>query len=698
MQQSGRLETDIVLLGAGHAHVEVLRRFALKPEPGVRLTLISPEPEIPYSAMLPGLIRGDYSFDQAHIDLAPLAAMARARLILAEATTFDPRTRIVFIPGRPAVAFDILSIDIGGLSAMPDQEGIGVKPIERFLAQLEQLVTRLPDGARLAVIGGPGGAELALALARRFAGRLRLTLVSAVPDPVPRAPASVQRAVRQALVEAGVELVFAVTASFLRGGRLGLSDGSSIDADAAIWANGAVGPPMLAASGVSCDEAGCIHVSRSLRSVSHDFIFAAGDCASVEGAQRPKSDVGAASAGATLAGNLRRAIRRKQLRPWRRRQDVLAILGLGEGRAVAWCGGLAVQGHLIWRLKDHIDRAWMRKHTDMRMPPDPDDAVRHGNLDANVGAHSLPAVPHDHGPDLMNGSDDASVVKPPPGKLLVQSIEHLRAFLDDPYVFGQIAAAHALSDIHAMGAEPWTAMATASVSHASPARMRSDLAAMLEGATSMLRGDGCSLVGRHCSGAEDVALGFSVTGLVSPDAILRKSGLRPGDRLILTKPLGTGIILAAHQRGEARSQWLLAAIASMQTTNAVAARAIRGFAPRATTRVTGFGLAGQLTEMLNASRSAAALWQEAIPALPGALALARRGIESPLAEPNRQWIGRMPNAELLVDPQTSGGLLVGVPATRSAGCLAALRDAGVDAAEIGEVEPLREGHAPLRLS
>jgi selenide,water dikinase len=697
MQQSGRVETDIVLLGAGHAHVEVLRRFALKPEPGVRLTVISPEPETPYSAMLLGLIRGDYSFDQAHIDLTPLAAMARARLILAEATAFDPQTRTVIIPGRPAVAFDILSIDIGGLSDRPDHQGIGVKPTGRFLAELEQLVMSLPAGARIAVIGGgPTDSELALALARRLAGHLRLTLVSTAPDAAPGAPASVHRVVRQALVEAGVELVFAVTASFLRNGRLGLSDGSSIDADAAIWATGVLGPPILAASGVSCDEAGCIRVSRTLRSVSHDFIFAAGDCASVEEAHRPNPDAGATRAGAALAGNLRRAVRGRQLRPWRRQKDPLAILGLGDGRAVAWCGPIAIQGHLIWRLKDQLDRTWMRKYTDMRMPADPDDAVRYGGLDTKAGI--LSAVPRDQGPDLMNGLDDASVIKPPSGKLLVQSVEHLQAFLDDPYVFGQIAAAHALSDIHAMGAEPWTAITTASVPYGPPGKMRSDLAAMLAGATSVLRGDGCSLVGRRCSEAEEVALGFSVTGLVSPEAILRKSGLRPGDRLILTKPLGTGIILAAHQRGKARSQWLLAATASMQMTNAVAVRVIWEFAPRAATDVTGLGLAGHLTEMLDASRSAAALWQEAIPALPGALALARRGIESPLAELNRQWVGRMPNAELLVDPQTSGGLLVGVPAARAAGCLAALRDAGVDAAEIGEVEPLREGYSPIRLT
>lgn len=703
MQPTGPIETDIVLLGAGHAHVEVLRRFAMKPWPGVRLTLIGREPETPYTGMLPGLIRDDYTHEQAHIDLAPLAASARARLIVGEAATFDPQARSVRIPGRPDVPFDILSIDIGGLPAMPEGSGIGVKPIGRFLDRLTRLETELPTGARVAIVGGgPGGAELALALSHRFAGRLRLILVSATPEPVQAAPAAVRRTVRQALVDAGIELVCGVTASGLSNNRLGLSDGSFIEADAALWATGVVGPPILAASGVACDASGCIRVARTLVSISHDFIFAAGDCASVEGASRPKAGVWAVRAGAPLAENLRRAALRIQLKPWRPQSDALAILGLGNGKAVAWRNGIAVQGHLVWRLKDFIDRRWMRMYTKMRMPTDPGDPMRCGGCGAKVSADvlsaALAAIPRDRGPELLDHPDDASVVKPPPGRLLIQSVDHFRAFLDDPFVFGQITAAHALSDIHAMGAEPWTALAIASVPYGPSHKMRADLTAMLQGATEVLRGDGCSLVGGHSAEAAEAALGFSVTGLVNPNAVLRKSGLRPGDHLILTKPLGTGIILAGHMRGVAKAQWLVAAIESMRTTNAEAVRIARGFAPRAATDVTGFGLAGHLKEMLDASGVAAVLWLDAIPTLPGAKLLAARGIESTLAETNRHWLGRIPNTELLADPQTSGGLLIGVSANRAVACVRAMRDAGIDAAAIGEVVATRDGEPPLRLN
>ena len=322
MQSPRPIETDIVLLGAGHAHLEVLRRFAMRPEPGVRITLIGREPETPYTGMLPGLIRSEYTHQQAHIDLAPLAALANARLVLAEATSFDPEARTIAIPGRPDIPFDLLSVDVGGIPVTPPGAGIAVKPIGGFLDRLHRLEAELPPGARIAVVGGgPGQAwSWPWPCPVRFAGQLRLVLVSATADPIATAPATARRAARQALVEAGVELVCGVTATALAGDRLLLSDGSYIEVATALWATGVEGPAMLAASGIACDRAGCIRITHELRSVSHNHIFAAGDCASLDGEPRPKAGVWAVRAGAPLAENLRRAAcRASPLRTWRTR-------------------------------------------------------------------------------------------------------------------------------------------------------------------------------------------------------------------------------------------------------------------------------------------------------------------------------------------------------------------------------------------
>jgi selenide, water dikinase len=714
MLPSAPITTDLVLLGAGHAHVEVLRRFAMRREPGVRLTLIGREPETPYTGMLPGLIRGDYTFAQVHIDLAPLAASAGARLILAEATEIDLVERRLAVTGRPDMPFDILSIDIGGEPAMPSGAGLPVKPIGQFLARLSAVEAALQPGARIAVVGGgAGGTELALALALRYRERARIVLVCDTAEPLGGAPAYARSIMRTALVDANVELACGVKAGAWTDGKLALSDGSFLEVATVLWATGVVGPAMLAAAGLDCDATGCVRVSATLRSVSHDFVFAAGDCAAIDGNPRPKAGVWAVRAGAPLAQNLRRAARRQALRRWRPQAEALAIVGLGDGRALAWRNGVAIAGRAVWRWKDWIDRRWMRMYQEPMAPMaagDPRDKspgaspMRCGGCGAKVGAEvlagALAGLPRLPGADVLIGldaPDDAAVMLPPPGMAVVQSVDHFRAFIDDPFVFGQIAAAHALSDLHAMGARPWTALAVAAVPYTSSAKMRTELADMLTGASQVLAADGCALVGGHSAEAAEPALGFAVTGLADPARLLRKSGLRPGDALVLTKPLGTGIVLAGHMRGLASAAWLMAAIDSMRMSNAAASRILQQYGAVACTDVTGFGLAGHLMEMLRASGVAAVLWPDQVPVLPGALELAAHGVESTLAVENRRTLaGTRADARgaLLIDPQTSGGLLAGIAWERAEACVTALRNQGIAAAIIGVVE---SGEPTVRL-
>jgi selenide,water dikinase len=335
MQAPPPIATEIVLLGAGVAHLEVLRRFARRPQPGICLTLVAPAQCTPADGMLPALVRGDGAAADAAIDLAPLAAAANARLILAEPTGLDLAGRWLITSAHPALPFDLLSVDLHGESALPKpcDACIPVSPPSRFLAQLPALDNALPDGARLAIVGGdpdtgrgngsagpphgghPSAAalghangtaavELALALATRFRGRFRIVLVSEAPEPLADAPLRVRRAARAALVDATVELASAVRAGALTAGRLALSDGSFLAADAVLWAGGTLAPPCLARSGLACDAAGRVQVNAGQRSVSHYCVFAAGDCAA-----RPRDR----ATGALLFANLCRAARGRRL-------------------------------------------------------------------------------------------------------------------------------------------------------------------------------------------------------------------------------------------------------------------------------------------------------------------------------------------------------------------------------------------------
>jgi selenide,water dikinase len=289
----------------------------------------------------------------------------------------------------------------------------------------------------------------------------------------------------------------------------------------------------------------------------------------------------------------------------------------------------------------------------------------------------------------------------------VHTVDYFRALIDDPYVFGKIAANHALGDIYAMGAEPQTALAIATVPYGIETKVEADLSQMMAGANEVLREAHCALVGGHTSEGLELSLGFAVNGLVDRDAALRKGGLRPGDALILTKPIGTGSLLAAHMRGKAKAHWVMMAIVHMTQSNRTAAHILRSHGATAATDITGFGLLGHLVEMVKAANVDARLTLGRVPLLDGLPETMAAGIFSSLQPQNVRLRRAIRNLEeaathpfypILFDPQTAGGLLASVPAQRAEACLCALRAAGYAwAAIVGCVEPRSASLAAITL-
>jgi selenide,water dikinase len=236
-----------------------------------------------------------------------------------------------------------------------------------------------------------------------------------------------------------------------------------------------------------------------------------------------------------------------------------------------------------------------------------------------------------------------------------------------------------------MGGEPTSALAIVTVPPGPEAKVEETLAHLMAGAIALLRDAGVALVGGHTSEGAELGLGFSVNGRIDPTRVLRKSGLHPGDRLILTKPLGTGTLFAADMRHQAKGRWIVAAVESMVRSNRQAACCFQRHGATACTDVTGFGLAGHLVEMLRASAVNAEIDFDAVPTLDGAEQTVARGILSSLQPQNvrlRRAIAVEPNVAehprfaLLFDPQTSGGLLAGVPASAAEACVGELRSLG----------------------
>jgi len=303
--------------------------------------------------------------------------------------------------------------------------------------------------------------------------------------------------------------------------------------------------------------------------------------------------------------------------------------------------------------------------------------------------------------DLLVGTstaDDAGVFRIAPDLALVQTVDFFTPIVDDAFQFGAIAAANALSDVYAMGGEPKTALNVACFpQNGVPFEVLTDI---LRGGLAKAEEAGVVVVGGHTVIDEEIKFGMAVTGLVHPDRILRNVGARPGDALVLTKALGTGIVATALKRGAGSPAEQAAAIESMAALNAAAARVLRGFEVHACTDVTGFGLLGHGYEMAHGSGVRLALVSERLPLLPGARALAAAGHLTGGCKRNRDWLADKVEvaaavpadlAEIAWDPQTSGGLLAAVPAATAPRLLDAFRAAGVRAATIGAVEARSSG-------
>ena len=792
---------DLVLAGGGHSHVIVLRRFGMKPMPGVRVTLICRDVETPYSGMLPGHVAGHYTHDEIHIDLGPLARFANARFYHDEIVGLDPIERRVICRNRPPVPYDVLSIDIGSAPRTHDVPGadgavVPVKPIGNFIGRWNALVERVltTDGTiRIGVVGaGAGGVEMVLAMrhglrarlreAGRDPARLRFELFTAGAEVLPRNPPRVRAAFARVLAERGVRVhrdawidrvaPGALHATGLTGGaevgagdgtgylaiggrvyldgsggaEVGVGDGTGYpcvlhvaggamhELDEVLWVTAAGAQGWLAASGLDTDEGGFVAVHPTLESTSHPGVFAAGDCAAVLEHPREKAGVFAVRQGPALEANLRRALRSLALKPFRPQRRYLSLISTGDRRAFATRGGsLVLGGEWVWRWKDWIDRRFMRKFAELPDMADDakldipsglagDDAIqelsaiamRCGGCGAKVGATVLARVMNEIEPvardDVLIGladPDDAAVVETPRGKVMVHTVDSFRAMIDDPYLFGRIAANHSLGDIFAMGGEPQTALAIATLPYGIESQVEDTLRQMMTGATEVLREAGAALVGGHTGEGAELALGFSVSGLIDREKILRKGGMCPGDRLIVTKPLGTGTLLAADMRHKARGEWIAAALAAMQQSNQTGAQCLHRLGASACTDVTGFGLLGHLVEMIRASDVDVELDLGTIPFLPGALATAAAGITSSLqpqnlrlrrAVRNRDAAASDPRWPLLFDPQTAGGLLASVPQDRAEACLEELHALGyVYSALIGRITVRSNALEPITL-
>lgn len=755
---------DLVLVGAGHTNLHVVRMWRMQPIADVQLTLIDPYSRATYSGMLPGTLAGLYRPGDMEIDLWRFCESCGVRLIVAEAIGLEPQQNRVLLADRPPVRYDAASIGIGSVPGQRElwsgrRHVLAIKPMSTFRQRFQEVLdgllendrvaavsdlpasdvphgprssrTRTGGKIRVAVVGaGAGGVEVAFGLdasLRRSGIDAEVTIVEAHTEILRGYSAGTVRRAQAECTRRGIALrlgrkVVAIDDQ----ARIVLDDGSSLTVDVVIWATAASPPPVLATFALPKTNDGFLAVRPTLQTTADFPVFAVGDSASFEQAPVPKAGVFAVREGPVLWDNIQRLFAGRELRPYLPQRGFLSLLSTGDGRAIADYKGFSTHSAWAFRWKDHIDRKFMRMYQDYRpyqAMSRPESlksarwlgrigrsasdaqtaAMRCTGCGSKVGANVLRAAlerlerPADsQSPPGHEAPDDAALLDRHTSPVDALSVDFFPAFLDEPYLVGRIAALHALSDLWAMGSAPLGAMALVTLPAGSPAQQTELLYQLLAGGLAELTQSGTALWGGHTTEGPELTVGYTVAGKLDDRLPLKKGNLRPGDRLILTKPLGTATLLAAHRESRCEARWMDAMLASMLESNAAAARIAREFGVTALTDVTGFGLVGHLLEMLDASGVSACISPATIPLLAGFAELCAAGYRSSLAPANREAESRMrlPHVDLsalagyhsLFDPQTSGGLLIGVEAEQASGLCRRLRAEGCpSAAVIGQV-------------
>jgi len=366
------MSSQLLLIGGGHAHLGVLAALARRSRSGIDITLVSERSSQLYSGMLPGHLAGHYSLDECSIPLDPVAETAKTDFVRGQVIKIDLQQRIATTDRGNLLPFDVVSFDIGpgpelkliaGL-----QHALSVRPIDQLASAwrtLEQRFGGTPLPQNLTVLGGgPAGTELAAALAFR-AGQanvqLKPTLVAGHAGLLPGMPKAARTLMHRRLTALGVRVIEA-DAESVRPNAVSIGGVGLYFADMIIAALGAGAAEWPREAGLKCDLRGFIEVNEHLQSISHPFVFAAGDCASMVGHPYPKSGVYAVRAGPPLAENLLRALTRRRLVSWRPQKRALYLLSAGGKDAVGAWGPLVVEGPWVWRWKDRIDRKFVHRY------------------------------------------------------------------------------------------------------------------------------------------------------------------------------------------------------------------------------------------------------------------------------------------------------------------------------------------------
>ncbi len=712
----------VVLMGIGHTNAHVLRMWRMNRPPDTDLTCLSNYAFATYSGMLPARLAGQVSPAQMEINLPALCGASGARLVTDAVTGIDHAAREIQFASRPAIPFDVLSIGIGSVATMNEIEGqtdglVPIKPMQSFVQRLKEAVSRVQqrqsDGPLSIVVVGSGvaGVEIVSCLPGFLSplqiDTYQLTMVTRSERVISEVEERTRQTILKTWQKRNVKVVTGHAVRRLSEAAIELDNGNVVDADVVIWATGAAPPPILAKLGLDLDERGFVATGHHLESTNRRHVFAVGDTGTITGESLPKAGVYAVRQGPILWDNIRLALDGRELKAYSPQHDFLKLINLGDGRAVGQWKGVSFAGRWAMRLKHRIDLRFMDKFTVTPMvsgSAEDETEMQCRGCGCKLGAASLRDAL------ALSAEVEAEDAVPIGGEVgrgdLIASTDFFSAPLRDAYTVGRIAALHSASDIVASGARVTEALANLVIPDGDPRAQQRFVADLLAGAKSEFSAWNAPIVGGHTIVGPRTEIGFTVIGQRIGPTLLRKANMNVGDQLLLTKPLGIGVLLAAEMRNLCPARAYERLLEAMLLPQHKIVEIAIELGAKAATDVTGFGLVGHLIEMADASDVTAEVKLGQVKILPSSVELAAAGIESSLLSDNlaaEQFVeaeGRIRDQsefKLLFDPQTCGGLLLAMNDQQVEPFQQRLSQAGIEAAiHVGEVKSRQKKSVCIR--
>ena len=674
------IEEDLVLLGAGHANIEVLRKLGMNPQKGLRVTIISNKYLSTYSGMVPSYIEGNYNWNEINTDLAQLCNNYSHRLIISSITKVDTLKKLVYLKNRPPICYDLLSINLGIQSDKSkivgsDKFALQLKPISEIKKTTDKILTFNKSNPKNNVIligAGAAGVEVALALSSRFKKnniKNNIILLSKNKSILKGYNYFAQKNCKKELLKNNIKVIFNAKVNKISKEYIVYNNNIKMYGKFPILCTAASPIDLLKKSNLPLNKKGSIEVNNYLLVKGTTNIFAAGDIAEIKGYITTKAGVFAVKQGKILFKNIVRKLHKKKLIKYYPQKSYLSLIGLPNKNALAVKSLFSFKSNFLWYLKKYIDNKFIKKYSikneiksDITFNKDPFKfEMQCKGCGNKVPQSVLKSV---FKKNILNGSLDADKITAT--KNLYQSTDIISSIINDPYKLGMLSAKHALNDILASNSKALSSQMIVSMPPALNKINIRDLTQLKKGAEVIMKKSVCDITGGHTYSSNDdqIYIGYSIVGR---QKTINKQNYFSEGFVYMTGHIGTAIIFAAIEQKILSGAYSKQVIKEMTASNHKIYELLCKNNVNMITDISGFGLAIHLYNLiLRFPRlKGIELSINQVPIYPGVELALSKNVKSSLNDANKNYIISKLNhsnkdhklSNILYDPQTAGGFV-----------------------------------------